>query len=415
MASRITRSLFVVAAATVLSAAVFSMVALSAAQAGEWKPKQITIVLPHSLGGGQDRLTRVLVKVWAKKLGAKLKVLNKTGASGRIGFDYFRTQPQDGTVLLTTNIATTGIMYASQKPPWKWQDTFYQLGVFGVDPGAVFVLKDSPYKSIKDVIAAGQKKTTVFALSSWRSTENMTIHQLMAQKKASFQVIPIGGGSDLVTAVLGGHVPVGLGKVSNIQKGGDRVRVLAVALATNPVPGMTNNAPTLDGALGTKTVPVASYRSILVPAALPKKYPDRLKKLKTTFEATKDDPEYIKLAKKVGIAPANILDMDHPEMLALLGSFWGAFDKHGAFFKTKLKMTKVSSKLLKVGKKGKKVTFIDTDGKKKKIKVHRRRTKVYIGGKRVKGKKGLKMLKAGMECEIGYIGVPVLAKHLKCK
>ena len=32
-------------------------------------PKEITIVLPHSLGGGQDRLTRALVKVWSKKLG----------------------------------------------------------------------------------------------------------------------------------------------------------------------------------------------------------------------------------------------------------------------------------------------------------------------------------------------------------
>ena len=407
--------MFGFATAAVLSAAVLSMVALSAAQAGEWKPKQVTIVLPHSLGGGQDRLTRVLVKVWAKKLGTKLKVLNKTGASGRIGFDYFRTQPQDGTVLMTTNIATTGIMYASQKPDWKWEDTVYHLGVFGVDPGAIFVLKDSPYKSIKDVISAGQKKTTVFALSSWRITENITIHQLMKQKNASFQVIPIGGGGDLVTAVLGGHVPVGFGKVSNIQKGGDRVRVLAVALAKNPVPGMTNNAPTLDKALGTTTAPVASYRSILVPAALPKKYPDRLKKLKTTFEAAKDDAEYIKLAKKVGIAPGNILDMDHPEMLTLLRSFWGAFDKHGAFFKTKLKMIKVTSKLLDVKKKGKYVYFTGTDGKKKKIKVHRKKTEVYIGGKRVKGKKGLKMLKAGMECEIGYIGVPVLAKQLKCK
>jgi tripartite-type tricarboxylate transporter receptor subunit TctC len=406
---------FGVATAAVISAAVVSMVTLSAVQAGEWKPKQVTIVLPHSLGGGQDRLTRALVKVWAKKLDTKLKVLNKRGASGRIGFDYFRTQPQDGTVLITTNIATTGIMYASQKPDWKWEDTVYHLGVFGVDPGAIFVLKDSPFKSVKDVIAAGQKTTTVFALSSWRSTENMTIHQLMKQKKASYQVIPIGGGGDLVTAVLGGHVPVGLGKVSNIQKGGDRVRVLAVALAKNPVPGMTNNAPPLDKVLGTKTVPVASYRSILAPASLSKKHPDRLKKLKSTFEAAKDDAAYIKLAKKVGIAPGNILDMDHPEMLTLVRSFWGAFDKHGSFFKTKLKVTKVSSKLLKVGKKGKKVTFVDTDGKKKKIKVHRRRTKVYIGGKRVKGKKGLKMLKTGMECEIGYIGVPVLAKQLKCK
>ncbi|MFQ5960803.1 MAG: tripartite tricarboxylate transporter substrate-binding protein [Candidatus Methylomirabilales bacterium] len=413
--NRMTNRLIGFAAAAAIYAASLPMVSMSHAVAAEWNPKKITLVLPHSLGGGQDRLTRALIKVWAKHLGTKLEVLNKRGASGRIGFDYFQTQPKDGTVILTSNIATTGTMYAQQKPDWSWEETIHILGVFGVDPAAVFVLKDSPFQSMKDVIAAGKKKRTVLALSSWSSAENITLHQMMDQTGAKYQIIPIGGGSDLVTAVLGGHVPIGLGKVSNISKGGDRVRVLAVTLEKNPVEGMTNNAPTLDKALGTKTIPVASYRSIIVPASLKKEYPDRYKKLKQTFEATKDDPEYIKLAKKVGISRQLILDKDHDELQALVKSYWAAYDKHGAFFKQKQKMIKVKSKLVDVKKKGKRVVFIDSNGKKTKIKVHRRRTKVYIGGKRQKGKKGLAMLKKGMDCEIGYIGVPVLARQLKCK
>jgi len=412
--NRMTKRLIGFAAVAAITAASTHLAGVSEAQAAEWQPKKITLVLPHSLGGGQDRLTRALIKVWAKHLGTKIVVLNKRGASGRIGFDYFQTQPKDGTVLLSSNIATTGTMYAQQKPPWSWEETIHILGVFGVDPAAIFVLKDSPFQSMKDVIAAGKKKRTVMALSSWASAENITLHQMMDQTGAKFQIIPIGGGSDLVTAVLGGHVPIGLGKVSNISKGGDRVRVLAVTFEKNPVEGMTNNAPTLDKALGIQTIPVASYRSIIVPASLKRNHPDRYKKLKQTFEATKDDPEYIKLAKKVGISKRLILDKDHDEMQAIVKSYWAAFDKHGAFFKQKQKMTKVKSKLVDVKKKGKRVVFIDSNGQKTKIKVHRRRTKVYIGGKRQKGKKGLAMLKKGMDCTIGYIGVPVLAKEVRC-
>jgi len=413
--NRMTKKLIGFAAIAAITAASTHLAGVSEAQAAEWQPKKITLVLPHSLGGGQDRLTRAFVKVWSKHLGAKIKVLNKRGASGRIGFDYFQTQPKDGTVLVTTNIATTGTMYAQQKPPWSWEDTVHILGVFGVDPAAIFVLKDSPFKSIKDVIAAGKKKKTVMALSSWASAENITLHQLMEQTGAQYQIIPIGGGSDLVTAVLGGHVPAGLGKVSNISKGGDRVRVLAVTMEENPVKDMTNNAPTLDGALGTKTIPVASYRSIIVPASLKTEHPDRYKKIKQSFEAAKDDPEYIKLAKKVGISKQLILDKDNDEMQGIVKSYWAAYDKHGSFFKQKQKMTKVNSQLVDVKKKGKTVYFINTDGKKTKIKVHRRRTKLYIGGERQKGKKGLAKLKKGMDCTIGYIGVPVLAKEVRCK
>ena len=400
--------------------AFFAVSVIGAAPANaEWNPKKVTIILPHSLGGGQDRLTRALMKVWEKHLGAKIDMKPKRGASGRVGFDYWQKQPRDGTAIISTNIATTGIMYATQKPDWSWTDTVYNLGVFGVDPGAVFVLQDSKYKTINDVIEDAKKNTLLFGISSWGSTENLTLHQIPGQLGSKdFRVIPIGGGSDLVTAVLGKHLPVGFGKVSNINKAKSKVRIIAVALDTNPVPSLTGNAPTLDGALGTKTVPNASYRAILVPKELQKTHPDRLKKLKATFEAAKDDPEYIKMAKKVGIHSDLILDKDHGELQKITNGFWTAYNQEGAFFKQKQKKGELKVVLAGVKKKGKFIVFKDENGKEWKTRIHRKKTKFTINGEKVKGakeiKKARKALKSGDECTITYIGMPIVAKSAQC-
>lgn len=57
--------------------AALAMMIGGSATAKEWKPKQITIVVPHSLGGRQERLTRAITSVWAKHLKIKLKILPK--------------------------------------------------------------------------------------------------------------------------------------------------------------------------------------------------------------------------------------------------------------------------------------------------------------------------------------------------
>ena len=384
-----------------------------------WSPKKITIVLSHSLGGGQDRLTRAFTKVWSKHLGAKITVKPKSGASGRIGFDHFVSQARDGTVLLSSNIGTTSIMYVKQRPKWSWTEKVRFVGLMGIDPGAIFALKKSKYKSIQDVINDAKNNTVIMALSSWDSLENMVLHSLPKQAGIKpMRVIPIGGGSDTVTAVLGKHVPVGFGKVSNIGKGGDKVRFLAVVMATNPVGDLTGNAPTLDKALGIKAISVASYRSIIAPGELASSHPDRRKKLKSTFEAAKDDKAYIKLAKKVGVHPKLIVDWNHDKSQGQVEQFWAAYQANSSIFKTKVKPTKVKVVLTGVKKKGKYILFTDKSGKKWKTRIHRRSTKFWIDGKRIKGKKAVKKarkaLKKGHTCEISYFGFPLRARVAKC-
>ena len=384
-----------------------SIVAAAPATAADFPPKQITIVMTGSVGGGQDRLTRAFAKVWEKHLGAKLKVLPKPGASGRVGLDYFASRPADGTVVASANLSTVGIMHRQQNPDWDWHDTMHHLGTFGVDPGAVFVRSDSPYMTVESVIEAARADPMLAGVSQWSNSDNLVIHQLIDQTDAQFQAIPAGGGSATVTAVLGGHVPVAVGKVSNINSAGDEMRILAVTMEKNPVPQLTGDAPTVNGVLNTSTATSASYRSISVPASMVTEYPDRYRLLKDSFEAAKDDPEYIEAADDV--SPDLILDLDHDALQAVVDGYWKAFDESGAFFSIEQKMTTVRSELIDVGKKGKKVKYL-RDGKEKSIKISRSRTKITIGGEKAQRKD----LRAGLNCEIGWIGLDIGAAMLRC-
>jgi hypothetical protein len=147
-------------------------------------------------------------------------------------------------------------------------------------------------------------------------------------------------------------------------------------------------------------------------------HPDRYKKLKSTFEAAKDDKAYIKLAKKVGVDSKLIVDWNHDKIQAGVEQFWASYQDNKTIFKTKVKPTKVKVKLTGVKKKGKYILFTDKSGKKWKTRIHRRSTKFWIDGKRIKGqkavKKARKKLKKGSTCEISYFGFPLRARVAKC-
>lgn len=393
--------------------------AAGAATAADYPFKTVTIVLSHSLGGGQDRATRAFAKVWEKHLGTNLNIKPKNGASGRVGFDFWVKEPRDGSSLLSSNIGTTSIMYVRQRPNWSWTEKVHFVGLMGVDPGAIFVTATSPYKTIQDLVDASKKDTMVMGVSSWDSPENMVINSLPKQAGIKpMRVIPIGGGSDVVTAVLGGHLPSGFGKVSNISRADDKIRFLAVAMDSNDAPKLTGNAPTLDKALGVNTIQVASYRAMIMPAELAGSNPALTKQLKTSFEAAKDDEAYVKAAKKVGLPKDLLVDWDHAKLQGTVERYWASYQDNANLFKVDVKDKVANVKITKIKDKGKYIYFTDKDGKEWKTRLHDRDTKFWLDGERVKGRKankaGFSKLQVGNTCEISYSGLPLRAQTAKC-
>jgi len=136
--------------ATLLLAAVFSQ----SVAAQDYPNKAITLVAPYAAGGDSDASGRNLAAVAAKYFSQPLVVQNIVGASGIIGSQRVRTAAADGYTLLIARGGSQAINPAlDSKTPYKWND-FTMLSLLDFNPVACVVKGDSPYKSMKDLLAA---------------------------------------------------------------------------------------------------------------------------------------------------------------------------------------------------------------------------------------------------------------------
>lgn len=102
------RTFFTVVASAVGGLAL-SLTGVGAANAVDFKGERITIVVPFNEGGGTDSLTRFMQPYFEKYLPGKPKiiVLNKPGAGGIIGGNYFTQKAKnDGTWVMALSTST---------------------------------------------------------------------------------------------------------------------------------------------------------------------------------------------------------------------------------------------------------------------------------------------------------------------
>jgi hypothetical protein len=136
--------------------------------------------------------------------------------------------------------------------------------------------------------------------------------------------------------------------------------------------------------------------------------------LRAAFDATMKDPKFLAQAKKRRL---NIEPMSGDAVEKLIQRFHSypesivkrARDSLVIGKIAKVKLKKLKGTIAKVSKK--RMTLTDGSGKKVQVKLHRRRTKVKIGGKKAK----TSALKAGMNCSIQYFAEKDLAPKVDCK
>jgi len=322
------------AAMKMLSAAAILVIAsTSTVLAEDWPPAQMTIVISHSVGSSQNQTTRVLGDIWAEKLGTQFVYDNRSGSSGRIGYDHFLRQAADGSVLLSSNLGSASIMYAQQEPDWDWEESLLPLGIFAVDPGAIFVNRDRGWETLEDVLEAAKEQPLTLGVSFWASPENLQVHQMMELTGAQFEVIPIESSGELVTQILGGHIDVGYNKVAQALRGGESLKVVAVPMATNPVPHLTENAPTADAVIGQDTLGIASYRSILAHKEWADANPEHLETLQRTFAETLEDPRFIEEMERLEVDRGLITNLSTEEIYnQVIYRYWSALERFGDIY-----------------------------------------------------------------------------------
>jgi tripartite-type tricarboxylate transporter receptor subunit TctC len=278
-----------------------------AAWAAGYPERGINIVIPTRAGGGADRDVRTFAKVWTKYLKTTLTYDFFPGAAGQVGYEiYLGKRDPDCYNLLFGNMGPEVIMYALQKPNYKFPGDLTYIAQTSSETMAVFVGKNSPIQSIQQLVDQGKKRTVTIAVSRLPHPASIGCLALAEATGAKFNLVPYGGGGPSARAGLSGETDAVALPIAQPIKLGAEVRTLCVFTNKNRVPDETNNAPPVNSVFGTKIPELTSSRGFGLHTAAMDKHPDRVALLKQSVKQVFDDPDYPKAVLESGLPTAFI-------------------------------------------------------------------------------------------------------------
>lgn len=271
------------------------------ARAQEFPSRNFRVVIPTGQGGGADRLARSFDDGWGKALGRQFEYEFFPGAAGQVGYEVFtgRREP-DGYNLLFGNMGPEMIMYALQKPRFKFPDDLTYFCRIDVDDSCVFVKTDSPFRRIEDVVAEAKKRPLNTATSRIPHPASIGILALGEATGARFNLVPYAGGSPTQVAVMSGEADIGVLPLAGVVAQAGRLKILGVFNKENIVAAKTENAPPINAVFGTSIPDLYSSRSWAIHTRAIERFPDRFKLLEETSAKVFDDSAFRDAYAKTG-------------------------------------------------------------------------------------------------------------------
>ncbi|MBM3340575.1 MAG: tripartite tricarboxylate transporter substrate binding protein [Betaproteobacteria bacterium] len=170
--------------------------------------KPIELISPTSAGSGTDIYARMLADIVRREklLPQPMVVQNRTGGGSLIAYNYFQTRRGDPYTMMAAT-GTVAIM-AARADVNIGLENYTPLALFAVDPQAIMVGVDSPYKTLRDLVEAARKApdTIVGAITNPLGSGREVIHMLEKfAPGAKFKFVTFKGGGEAVLSVAGGH------------------------------------------------------------------------------------------------------------------------------------------------------------------------------------------------------------------
>lgn len=284
---------------SILLAAALLLAPLAAEAA--WSPTgDVNVIVAYKAGSGTDTGARILASEAEKHIGKTLIINNLPGGDGKIGWTKLVEAKPDGQTIGFINLPTFTTLAIQPDSQFTIED-IVPIANHLSETAVVAVKADSPWKSLKDLVAACKEKPTYKASTNGVEASNHTAAQLLA-KSANFdyKAIPYGGTADQLLALRQGEVDFTCAKVADVAPliRGDKpeLRILGV-FAEERLPEMPD-VPTLkEEGLYDKWYGAA--RGIVAPKGTP---PEIIEFYVDAFRKTLENPENIAAHKKAGLS-----------------------------------------------------------------------------------------------------------------
>lgn len=243
--------------------------------------RPIMLMVSYGAGGATDFQARIVTMTAGNEdaLGMPIAIINKPGAGGRVGWNWFATQANsDGYTLGAYNIPhfiaqsiEGGVEYSA--------DSFEPIANWGADPAVFVVAADSPFNSMDDVVNYAKENPGGLTFSGAGLFVGHHIAALQLEKAAGVKLAYIPnnkGGAGAMKAVIAGEVLGGVNNLSDAFRAREagNVKILGVFdLERNDfmpdVPTLMEQGYDIDNAS-------VNFRGVMVPKGTPQPIIDKL-------------------------------------------------------------------------------------------------------------------------------------------
>lgn len=238
--------------------------------------KPVRLVVPFAPGGGTDLIARTLGNGMAVALGQSVIIENKPGGGTIIGTDMVAKSAPDGYTLVVASFAHAINPSLMAKLPYPADKAFTPVVLIGKGPNVLVVRADSPYKSVKDIVAAATAKPEKLSFASQGNGTSAHLAGEMFTNLAKVKMIhvPYKGAGPAITDLLGGQVDMMFATSSAVGAFIDSGKLRAIAVTTSERSSALKGVPAV-----AETVPgyaVESWYGLYAPAGTPAEVVNKL-------------------------------------------------------------------------------------------------------------------------------------------
>lgn len=254
-----------------LSALALTFALPVAAFAQAFPSKPIKVVVPFTPGAFNDTLGRTLAQEFAKGFSPGSHVDNKPGGGTVIGTDFVGKSVPDGHTILVVAFPFALINSLHAQAKIDVTRDFTALAWAGSTPNLLVVNPASPFKSVRDILAAAKAAPgkIPYASTGNGTSNHLSMELFKVMAGVDLTHIPYKGSAPAVTDLIGGQVQAMFDNVPNVIQHVKAGRLRALAITTPKRVAAMPEVPTVDEA-GVPGYQVQVWFGIVAPAATPK-------------------------------------------------------------------------------------------------------------------------------------------------
>lgn len=217
-------------------------------------PNKPECIAPANPGGGFD-LTCRLAQEALKESGAlsdPMRIVYMPGGIGAVAYNHVIAQkPADNNAIIAFSGGSLLNLAQNKFGRYSVNDVRW-LAAVGTDYGVAIVRDDSPYKTLKELMAAFKADPSKIVLGAGGTVGSQDWMKAALTAKAAdvdykkMRFVAFEGGGDAITALRGGHIQAYMGDAAEaftMLEGGAPIRVLAV-FNDERLPGKLSSVPT---------------------------------------------------------------------------------------------------------------------------------------------------------------------------